>query len=132
MEDLKRRIEDKSAVVGVIGLGYVGLPLISAFVNAGFRTIGFDVDPQKIETLKAGKSYIKHLPDDLFTTYLREQQFEPTADMTRLNEPDAILICVPTPLNVSRDPDLSYVESTGRQIKEALRPACRPHNTPLS
>ena len=122
MEDLKRRIEDKSAVVGVIGLGYVGLPLISAFVNAGFRTIGFDVDPQKIETLKAGKSYIKHLPDDLFTTYLREQQFEPTADMARLNEPDAILICVPTPLNVSRDPDLSYVESTGRQIKEALRP----------
>ncbi len=119
---LENRIGDKSARVGVIGLGYVGLPLVNAFVAAGFRTLGFDVDPRKIESLEAGKSYIKHIDGQLISKWRREGRFEPTADMKRLGEADVLLICVPTPLNESRDPDLVYVENTARAIAAALRP----------
>jgi UDP-N-acetyl-D-glucosamine dehydrogenase len=115
-------VENKSAVVGVIGLGYVGLPLIHAFQNAGFRTMGFDVDPHKVEMLKAGKSYIKHIDSAMIGRWLAEKRFEPTADMSRLKEADALLICVPTPLNESRDPDLRYIESTAESIAKSLRP----------
>ncbi|MCC7418830.1 MAG: nucleotide sugar dehydrogenase [Planctomycetaceae bacterium] len=115
-------VENKSAVVGVIGLGYVGLPLIHAFHNAGFRTMGFDVDPHKVEMLKAGKSYIKHIDSAMIGRWLAEKRFEPTADMSRLKEADALLICVPTPLNESRDPDLRYIESTAESIAKSLRP----------
>ena len=108
-------IENKSAKVGVIGLGYVGLPLISAFVHAGFRTMGFDVDPEKVRKLLAGQSYIKHLPGEWISACIAEGRFQPTADMSRLSEPDALLICVPTPLSDTRDPDLSYVASTVEQ-----------------
>lgn len=115
-------IRRKEAVLGVVGLGYVGLPLVRAFTAAGFRTLGFDVDPAKIARLKAGESYIGHIPAELIRTLIDCGRFEPTFDMRRLAEPDAILICVPTPLSENRDPDLSYVESTGRQIAAALRP----------
>ncbi|HUE70714.1 MAG TPA: nucleotide sugar dehydrogenase [Pirellulaceae bacterium] len=115
-------IRRKETVVGVVGLGYVGLPLVRAFTAAGFRTLGFDVDSAKIARLKAGESYIGHIPAELIRTLIDSGRFEPTADMRRLAEPDAILICVPTPLAENRDPDLSYVESTGRQIAAALRP----------
>lgn len=115
-------IQAKTACVGVIGLGYVGLPLIRAFMDAGFRTIGFDVDASKVEMLQAGRSYIKHLPGEWIAASIAEGRFEPTADMSRLAEPDALLICVPTPLNDSRDPDLSYVASTAQQIAACLRP----------
>ncbi len=117
-----QRIREKDIVVGVVGLGYVGLPLIQAFVRAGTRTMGFDIDQNKINLLKAGQSYIGHIPSEWIATWLREERFEPTAEMSRLQEPDAILICVPTPLTDSRDPDLSYIESTARQIAAALRP----------
>ena len=117
-----QRIQEKDILVGVIGLGYVGLPLIQAFVSAGTRTMGFDIDQNKINLLKAGQSYIGHIPSEWIATWLREERFEPTAEMSRLQEPDAILICVPTPLTDSRDPDLSYIESTARQIAAALRP----------
>ena len=115
-------IRRKEAVVGVVGLGYVGLPLVRAFTAAGFRTLGFDVDPAKIARLKAGQSYIGHIPDELIGGLVQAGTFEPTSDMRRLGEPDAILICVPTPLTQDRNPDLSFVESTGRQIAAALRP----------
>jgi UDP-N-acetyl-D-glucosamine dehydrogenase len=119
---LERAIRDKSAVVGVIGLGYVGLPLINAFTSAGFRAMGFDVDRAKVDRLRAGQSYIKHLPSATVARWLAGKQFEPTDDMSRLNEPDALLICVPTPLSDSRDPDLRYIESTARSIAAVLRP----------
>ena len=121
-KDLESAIGDKSALIGVIGLGYVGLPLISAFVNAGFRTLGFDVDQQKVDLLKAGQSYITHLDPAKIAGWIREKRFEPTADMGRLGEADAILICVPTPLSDSRDPDLTFVENTARSIAATLRP----------
>ena len=119
---LEAAIRDKRAKIGVIGLGYVGLPLIRAFISAGFRTIGFDIDHSKVDRLLKGESYIAHIPSDWIALCLHEKTFEPTSDMQRLSEADAILICVPTPLSESRDPDLSYVEGTARQIATALRP----------
>ena len=120
--DLKSAITDKSAVIGVIGLGYVGLPLIDAFLNAGFRAIGFDVDQAKVDALSSGQSYIKHISSETVAGWSQAGRFEATADMGRLGEADALLICVPTPLNDSRDPDLKYVELTGAAIAKTLRP----------
>jgi UDP-N-acetyl-D-glucosamine dehydrogenase len=119
---LEQAIRDKTAVVGVVGLGYVGLPLIRAFVAGGFRTMGFDVDERKVEKLLSGKSYIGHIPSEWISDCIASGKFTPTSDMKRLAEADALLICVPTPLTDSRDPDLSYVEATARQIAAALRP----------
>jgi UDP-N-acetyl-D-glucosamine dehydrogenase len=119
---LEAAIREKTARVGVIGLGYVGLPLIRTFVAAGFRTLGFDVDSKKVDSLKAGKSYIEHIPSEWIGRCVSEGKFAPTADMGRLVEADALLICVPTPLNRSRDPDLIYVEATAREIAAHLRP----------
>ena len=120
--ELSDRIASKTAAVGIIGLGYVGLPLISAFTNAGFRCIGYDVDPFKVEQLKAGRSYIKHIDSSRISDWIERDVLEPTAEMARLGEADALLICVPTPLSASRDPDLEYVESTCRSIAASLRP----------
>ena len=123
MQDrLEQAIQDKSAKVGVIGLGYVGLPLISAFVNAGLKCIGYDVDPSKISALNSGTSYIKHIPDSTIQEWNDSGMVQVTADMGQLGEADALLICVPTPLNDSRDPDLRYVESTCEAITKTLRP----------
>ncbi len=119
---LKKAIGNKSAVVGIVGLGYVGLPLIRAFVAAGFRTMGFDVDRAKVDRLAAGESYIEHIPSDWIAECVNAGAFEPTADMRRLAQSDALLICVPTPLSDSRDPDLKYVEDTCRKIAKTLRP----------
>jgi UDP-N-acetyl-D-glucosamine dehydrogenase len=121
-DQLKEALESKTAKVGVVGLGYVGLPLIQAFVRAGFSTIGFDVDQSKVAALSEGKSYIKHIPSEWVSGWIGKSQFEPTADMERLAEADAILVCVPTPLSDSRDPDLSFVESTAQFAAKTLRP----------
>jgi UDP-N-acetyl-D-glucosamine dehydrogenase len=121
-EALKSKIAQRTAKVGVIGLGYVGLPLLHAFVEAGFSTIGFDVDEEKIRSLSKGESYIAHIPSTWIAKWLADATFFATADMSRLADADALLICVPTPLNSSRDPDLAYVESTARQIARTLRP----------
>ncbi|MBP87493.1 MAG: UDP-N-acetyl-D-glucosamine dehydrogenase [Planctomycetaceae bacterium] len=115
-------VRTKAARVGIVGLGYVGLPLAKAFIEAGFATIGFDVDQEKVERLLAGESYIKHLSAEWIASRVADGKFDPTADMTRLAEADVILICVPTPLTGSRDPDLTYVEATAKQITAALRP----------
>src|SRR5271154_5853666 len=118
---LASAIQDKAAVVGVVGLGYVGLPLIRAFIAAGYRTMGFDVDHSKVERLLAGESYIGHIASEWIADCVKSGKFMPTADMRRLAEADALLICVPTPLSESRDPDLAYVEATARQIAAVLR-----------
>lgn len=120
--ELEDRIAKKSARVGIVGLGYVGLPLARAFIDAGYRVLGFDVDQAKVDQLRAGQSYIGHLDPKWIRHCVDNGSLEPTADMGRLDEPDAILICVPTPLTDSRDPDLSYVEATAQQISRRLRP----------
>ncbi len=121
-QTLMQAIQGRTATVGVIGLGYVGLPLIDAFHVAGFRTIGFDVDQAKVDALTAGKSYIRHISSQTIQGWSAKGRFEATSDMTRLAEPDALLICVPTPLSDSRDPDLAYVEGTAQSIARVLRP----------
>jgi len=119
---LASHIRSKQATIGIVGLGYVGLPLVRTFVEAGFRCLGFDIDPKKVDRLKAGESYIGHLSAEWIYEAVKSKRFEPTADMRRLAEPDAIIICVPTPLTDARDPDLSYVVGTAEQIAAVLRP----------
>ncbi len=118
---LRDKIHAKTAKVGVIGLGYVGLPLIDAFTKGGFSAIGYDVDQRKIDSLDKGQSYIAHIPSEKIQKWQKEGKFHATSDMSRLNEADVILICVPTPLNESRDPDLSCVTGTTESIAKALR-----------
>lgn len=119
---LSEKIDSKTAQVGIVGLGYVGLPLISAFTNAGFRCIGYDVDQLKIDALLAGRSYIKHIESATIADWMQRDVLEPTSDMSRLREADVVLICVPTPLTASQDPDLRYVELTAEAIAKVLRP----------
>jgi UDP-N-acetyl-D-glucosamine dehydrogenase len=119
---LEAAIRQKTAKIGVIGLGYVGLPLIRTFVAAGFQTLGFDVDARKVESLRSGQSYIEHIPSEWIGRYVAERKFAPTTEMARMAEADALLICVPTPLSPSRDPDLIFVEATAREIAAHLRP----------
>lgn len=121
-ESLRAAFQNRTATVGVIGLGYVGLPLLDAFISKGFSCIGFDIDAKKVEQLNAGRSYIKHVSSEKVSAWREAKKFEATADLARLREPDALIICVPTPLTDSRDPDLSFVEGTARSIAAALRP----------
>jgi UDP-N-acetyl-D-glucosamine dehydrogenase len=118
---LIKRFESGDAVVGVIGLGYVGLPLLAAFHRAGFKVIGFDVDREKIRALHAGENYLKHLGASLVSDMNKAGRFDATDDFARLAEPDAILSCVPTPLGTHLEPDLSYVERTADDIARTLR-----------
>lgn len=122
IDELKRRIESREAVVGVIGLGYVGLPIVLETTKSGFKTIGFDIDTSKVEQLQAGKSYIHHIPSESIQHLKETGKFEATSDYQRLAEVDAILICVPTPLNEYREPDLGAVDATADAIAETLRP----------
>ncbi len=116
-----QRIERKEAVVGVIGLGYVGLPLVMEFCRAGFRVIGFDIDATKTEMLNRGESYIRHISDEDVAKTASSGLLEATTEFARVGEADALLICVPTPLTNDNDPDLSYVESTGHAIAPYVR-----------
>lgn len=118
---LLARIRARTAQIGVIGLGYVGLPLVRAFCAGRFPVLGFDTDANKVERLRRGQSYIGHIPDAEIAS-MREAGFEPTHDFERLSEPDAILICVPTPLTDAQEPDLSHVERSARAIAAQLRP----------
>jgi len=120
-QTLLNSIDSRQAKVGVIGLGYVGLPLIQAFVSAGYHTLGFDVDLSKVDQLLSGKSYISHISAEWISSSIAAETFVPTGDMNRLSEVDVILICVPTPLDSDRDPDLQYVIGTTRTIAQHLR-----------
>lgn len=116
-----KKIENKSAVIGIIGLGYVGLPLALEYAIKGFKTIGFDIDERKIPILNAGKSYIKHIKEDKIQKTVKNRKFIATADFSRLPEADAIIICVPTPLNEHREPDMTFIEKSGKVIAQYLR-----------
>ena len=118
---LKQRIQAGDARVGIIGIGYVGLPLALALVERGFDVIGFDVDPVKVDKLARGEGYIKHLDGGRIAAAVATGRLHTTVDFSRLSEPDAILICVPTPLTPQRQPDMTYVEHSARQVKAALR-----------
>ncbi|UCD33917.1 MAG: nucleotide sugar dehydrogenase [Desulfobacterales bacterium] len=114
-------ITDKTAVVGIIGLGYVGLPLAIHFGRHGFRVIGFDVDARKIDKILHGESYIKHIPEASIRELIDKKQLDVTIDFSHLKEADCILICVPTPLTDKMEPDLSYLLSTTKTISQHLR-----------
>jgi len=120
-KSLLKKIRDKTARVGVIGLGYVGLPLVREFCNAGFKVTGFDVDDKKVRQLNAGRSYIEHIPASLIKRLRKQSAFQATCDMRRLRTVDAIIICVPTPLSKTRDPDLTYILRTTESIAANLR-----------
>ena len=115
-------ISGRSATIGVMGLGYVGLPLARAFAEAGFTVFGFDTDPEKRHHLLAGRSYLKHIPAESLSPLVGSGHLVPQEGFARLGEADVIVICVPTPLGPGRIPDLSYVEATARSIAAALRP----------
>jgi UDP-N-acetyl-D-glucosamine dehydrogenase len=119
---LEEKIADRTAHVAVIGLGYVGLPLATAFAKAGFRVTGVDVDPQKIEALAAGASYIPDVPDEELAPHVESGRLTPTLDYGALAEADALFICVPTPYDVQRAPDLSFIRSASQSIQSQLRP----------
>jgi UDP-N-acetyl-D-glucosamine dehydrogenase len=118
---LTDRLHARDAEIGIVGLGYVGLPLMIRYSQVGFKVLGIDIDPAKVEKLNAGKSYIEHIAADRIAA-ARQAGFEATTDFSRAGEADALIICVPTPLNKNREPDLSYVTRT----VDALAPYMRP------
>lgn len=115
------RIQQKDAVIGVVGLGYVGLPLVLAYARAGFRTLGLDIDTSKIDHIHAGTSYIKHIPTVQVADARTSGKLDATVDFSRIAECDAIILCVPTPLDEHFEPDLSYVTDTLESIVPHLR-----------
>ncbi len=121
-DELKRKLSTTDVVGGVIGLGYVGLPLVRHLCEAGYKVIGYDVDLQKVDQLNRGESYIKHVTSEWIAEKVSSGLFEATSDFSRLEEADCLSICVPTPLNRNSEPDLQYVCSTVESITKCLRP----------
>ncbi len=121
LEELIKKIKSHEARVGVIGLGYVGLPLVRLFATKGFTVTGFDVDQGKIEALVTGRSYIKSVPADLIAKLRKEKKLSVTADFAKLAEMDAVIICVPTPLTVDGKPDVSYIRQTAISLAQNFR-----------
>lgn len=119
--DLLQKINENKAVIGVVGLGYVGLPLLMEFVEQGFNTIGFDIDQFKVDKLNAGESYIKHIDEDRVKSVRATKLFEASSDFKRIKEVDCILICVPTPLTKHREPDVSYISGTAETLSKNIR-----------
>jgi UDP-N-acetyl-D-glucosamine dehydrogenase len=118
---LQKKIKTRKALIGIIGLGYVGLPLAREFLNAKFTVLGFDTDVEKVQMINVGQSYIKHIPDELIKQLVHSKQLTATVNFSRLQEADVILICVPTPLGRHHEPDLSYIISTTETIATTLR-----------
>lgn len=121
-EYLKNKIEDKTAIVGVIGLGYVGLPLALEFAKAGYTVYGFDINEKKVQDLLNGESYIIDVPSDEITAVVKSKNFIPTTDFSLISILNTVSICVPTPLTKSQDPDMSYVISAASTIKSYMHP----------
>ena len=122
LHTLLARIATREARIGVIGLGYVGLPLSLAFSRAGLAVIGFDIDPTKARLLLEGRTYLRHIPAESVNQALSSGRFTATTDFARAKECDALVICVPTPLNKAREPDLSFIVATCESIVPFLRP----------
>ncbi len=120
-DELRKKIDTKQAKICIIGLGYVGLPLVIQFGKSGFQTLGYDIDPKKVDANNRGESYIRHIPGEEIKKLRDSGVYEATADPARLSEPDAVLICVPTPLNRNREPNLEYVEKTTETISSHIR-----------
>lgn len=120
-DELLKRLQDKSAIVGIVGLGYVGLPLALRFTEAGFTVAGFDIDVAKVKALNAGRTYIAQIPDEKIA-HAVNLGFSATTDFARATEMDAIIICVPTPLGRHREPDTSFIANTVQELAPALRP----------
>ncbi|MAL17436.1 MAG: UDP-N-acetyl-D-glucosamine dehydrogenase [Balneola sp.] len=121
LENLLNKITDKTYTIGIVGLGYVGLPLMWTFHQVGMPVIGYDIDEKKVENLKNGIPYIKHLGTEMMETLANSDKADATTDFSRLDEADAILLCVPTPLDHHREPDMSYVEQTTETVSKYLR-----------
>ena len=121
MQALQKKIENRQAVIGIVGLGYVGLPLVKAFWQKDFQVVGFDIDLQKVDALNAGQSFIRHIPSDAIAEWVKSGKFSATTDFVRTAECDALLLCVPTPLTRQREPDMSYIEKTSAMIAPYIR-----------
>ncbi len=121
MTDLEKKIKDGKVVVGILGLGYVGLPLAREFANAGIKVLGFDVDKEKIEKINSGRSILKHIPNSQIKKIVSSGLFKATGTMSRIKTVDAVLICVPTPLTKSREPDMQFVEKSCQTIAKYIR-----------
>ena len=119
---LHEKLETRNATIGIIGLGYVGLPLAQAAHKAGYKVLGFDTDTQKVEKLNSGETYLQHLGNDLVKTLHSSDRFTATDTPDELGDADAILLCVPTPLGAHREPDLSYVTASTELVAKILRP----------
>lgn len=120
--ELCQHIKTRKATIGVIGLGYVGLPLVMAFARQNFNIVGFDIDRKKVDALNEGQSYIQHIPAQPLTDLINKKQFTPTTDFSKARDTDILIICVPTPLSKNRVPDMRYVEKTAETLKHHLRP----------
>ena len=121
INELLARIEEKTYTVGIIGLGYVGLPLMYTFHKEGMPVIGYDIDQAKVSNIQSGTPYIKHLGEEMMQSLSQSDRCAATTDFSRLTEADAVLLCVPTPLNQYREPDMSYVISTTETVAHHLR-----------
>ncbi len=122
MSQWEKKVENKEVVVGVMGLGYVGLPLAREFAAAGLKVVGFDVDDKKVRILNSGRSIIKHVPHSQVKNMIKTGLFSATTSMARLKTVDAILICVPTPLTENREPDMQFVIGSTETIAKYLKP----------
>ena len=111
----------RDALFGIVGLGYVGLPLAVELAGAGYRVLGFDISERVVDGLNAGRSHVKDISDEQLAAVVRAGRFEATTDMSRMGEPDAISICVPTPLSKFKDPDVSYIVAATEAVKQTLR-----------
>lgn len=121
LEQLLEKINRKEYTIGIVGLGYVGLPLLWTFHEKGMPVLGLDIDPEKIECIRTGKPYIKHLGDEMMQVLSRSDRCDATTDFSRLKEADSILMCVPTPLDYHREPDMQFVEQTTLTVSRHLR-----------
>ncbi|ASP16430.1 nucleotide sugar dehydrogenase [Neisseria sp. 23W00296] len=115
------KFRGKTAIIGIVGLGYVGLPLALRYAEAGFRVLGFDIDPAKVGKLNSGRSYIEHIPAAKIAAAVSDGLFSATTDFSRIGEVEAVILCVPTPLNKYREPDMSFVIDTTDAVKPYLR-----------
>ncbi|UCC39927.1 MAG: nucleotide sugar dehydrogenase [Candidatus Aminicenantes bacterium] len=118
---LEKRIKSKEARIGIIGMGYVGLPLVKTFLSTGFSVIGFDIDEKKVKMLNRGHSYIKHVPAEEMKSHIKKKKFQATTDFGNLKKVDVVIICVPTPLDPHKNPDLSFVLNTTEVIAKNMK-----------